>query len=124
MKLLAPMISLLLMFGFINASGAVANDLSGYMAAEGRFFFNDPLFPKQERNDASVAIQPEYYHEWENGSDFTATLFARLDSADSERTHFDVRELNYLWVADSWELRVGIEKVFWGVTEFVHPSNP
>jgi hypothetical protein len=120
MKLLAPMIFLLLVFGFINASGAVAHDLSGYMAAEGRFFFNDPLFPKQERNDASVAIQPEYYHEWENGSSFTATLFARLDSADSERTHFDVRELNYLWVADSWELRVGIGKVFWGVTEFVH----
>jgi hypothetical protein len=96
MKLLAPMIFLLLMFGFINASGAVANDLSGYMAAEGRFFFNDPLFPKQERNDASVAIQPEYYHEWENGSSFTTTLFARLDSADSERTHFDVRG-NWLW---------------------------
>jgi len=28
--------------------------------------------------------------------------------------------LNYLWLGDSWELRVGIGKVFWGVTEFVH----
>jgi len=67
-----------------------------------------------------VALQPEYYHEWEGGSSFTFVPFARLDSADSRRSHFDVRELNYLWLGDSWELRVGIGKVFWGVTEFVH----
>ena len=46
--------------------------------------------------------------------------FGRLDSADSERTHFDIRELNYLWPTDDWELRLGVGKVFWGVTEFVH----
>ncbi|KPK02282.1 MAG: hypothetical protein AMK71_02815, partial [Nitrospira bacterium SG8_35_4] len=33
---------------------------------------------------------------------------------------FDIRELRYLWLRDAWELRVGVAKVFWGVTEFVH----
>ena len=75
---------------------------------------------EQKRNDASIAAQPEYYHEWADGSGFIFVPFARLDSADSDRSHFDIRELNYLWLADEWELRVGIGKVFWGVTEFVH----
>jgi hypothetical protein len=113
-------IIMLLVFGGIRVSVAAAHEFSGFVKAEGRYFFHDPLFPEQERNSASIAAQPEYYHEWKNGSSFTATLFARIDSADSERSHFDVREFIYLWLGDSWELRVGIGKVFWGVTEFVH----
>jgi hypothetical protein len=102
------------------ASQPSAFELSGYVTAEGRLFFKDPLLDEQERDSASIALQPEFYHEWESGSSFIFTPFGRLDSADSERSHFDIRELNYLWLHDSWELRVGIGKVFWGVTEFVH----
>jgi hypothetical protein len=120
MRRLLFAIILLLVSGGITASMVTAHEFSGFVAAEGRYFFHDPLFPEQERNDASLAFQPEYYHEWENGSSFTATLFARVDSADPERSHLDVRELLYLWLGNSWELRVGIGKVFWGVTEFVH----
>ncbi len=110
----------ILAFGVISASVAASHELSGYVAVEGRGFFNDPFYPEQERDNASFALQPEYYHQWENGSSFTFVPFARLDSADSRRSHFDLRELNYLWLGDSWELRVGVGKVFWGVTEFVH----
>ena len=113
-------IVLLLTLSVITVSVAAAHELSGYVAVEGRGFPNDPLYPEQERNNASFALQPEYYHEWENGSSFTFVPFARLDSADSSRSHFDVRELNYLWLGDAGELRVGIAKVFWGMTEFVH----
>jgi len=113
-------IVLLLTFGMITVSAAAAHELSGYVAAEGRGFFNDPLYPGQEQNNASFALQSDYYHEWENGSSLALVLFARLDSADSSRSHVDIREFNYLWLGDSWELRVGIGKVFWGVTEFVH----
>jgi hypothetical protein len=113
-------IILLFTLSLVNAPEIMAHELSGYVAAQCQYFFHDPLFPEQARNDASLATKPEYYHEWEKGSSFTATLFARIDSADPERTHFDVREFNYLWIGDSWELRIGIGKVFWGVTEFVH----
>jgi hypothetical protein len=67
-----------------------------------------------------MAIEPEYYHEWENNLSFVFVPFVRIDSADSNRTHFDVRELNLLWVGDEFEFRIGAGKVFWGVTEFVH----
>lgn len=102
------------------SSWSSAVELSGYIASEGRLFFHEPLFPEQRRNSASIAVQPELYHEWENGSSVLFTPFGRLDSADQERSHFDIRELRYLWLHDSWELRVGVGKVFWGVTEFVH----
>ncbi|HAK37738.1 MAG TPA: hypothetical protein DCM60_05765 [Nitrospina sp.] len=111
---------LFFVFSLINQPIIFAHELSGYAAVEGRGFFNDALFSDQERDNASFAFQPEYYHEWESGSSFTFVPFARIDSADSERTHFDVRELNFLWLGNNWELRVGIGKVFWGTTEFVH----
>lgn len=103
-----------------TVSEARAFELSGYLTAEGRAFFNSPLFDDQRRDSMSLALQPELYHERENGSAFVFTPFARFDSADSERSHFDVREFNYLWLHDNFELRVGIGKVFWGVTEFLH----
>ncbi len=120
MKISLSTIVLLVTFSLLSASVAPAHELSGYVAVESRTFFNDPLFSGQERDNFSFAFQPEYYHEWENGSSFLFVPFLRLDSADSRRTHFDIRELNYLWLTDDWELRVGVGKVFWGTTEFVH----
>jgi hypothetical protein len=111
---------LVAMLCMVFISQSQAYELSGYITAEGRVFFNEPLYPEQDRDSASIAAQPEFYHEWENGSSFIFTPFARLDSADSERSHVDIREFNYLWLGSDWELRVGVGKVFWGVTEFLH----
>jgi hypothetical protein len=97
-----------------------AHELCGHIEVEHWFFFYDPLDTQQEDQTVSIAIQPEYHHEWENGSGITFIPFARFDKEDSERTHFDIRELYWSWFGDVWEVRVGIDKVFWGVTEFVH----
>lgn len=113
-------IILIVTLGLIYPSVTIAGELSGYIAAESRTFLDDATFSGQKRDDYSFAFQPEYYHEWEDGSSFIFVPFLRLDSADSRRTHFDIRELNYLWLTDEYELRVGIGKVFWGTTEFVH----
>lgn len=97
-----------------------AHELSGHASVEARLFFNDPLYQNQEQNNGSISLEPEYYHEWENGSSFTFVPFLRLDSSDPERTHFDIREMNFLLLGDPWQFRIGVDKVFWGVTEFVH----
>ncbi len=66
-------------------------------------------------------MQPEYYREWDAGrQNFTFVPFLRLDETDPQRTHFDLRELTWTMVRDNWELRAGVRKLFWGVTESQH----
>ena len=97
-----------------------AHEVAGYAAGEVRLFPNDALYSGQDDQSSSFVIQPEYYHEFESGSSFAFTPFFRFDSGDQERTHLDIRELTYLWLKEDFELRVGVRKVFWGVTEFIH----
>jgi len=101
-------------------SFAGAHELTGYVEGEVRLYPENPNHPGQRDQSASLAFQPEYYHEFEGGSSVTAVPFFRLDSADAERTHFDVRELTFLWLHDDFEMRLGVRKVFWGVTEVLH----
>ncbi len=119
MKKLLPIALLLSIFATWDLP-AQAFEINGYVALEGRLFMQDSLYIGQEDNNASIAMAPEFYHESPSGSSLTFVPFYRADSADSERTHFDIRELNALLVHDTFELRLGIGKVFWGVTEFVH----
>jgi hypothetical protein len=99
-----------------------ANEWSGYVAGELQYFPNEPLSADQyEHLNLSLAIQPEFQHDWDDGyQTFTFVPFIRLDQHDEERSHFDIRELTWLKATEKWELRAGIRKVFWGVTESQH----
>ncbi|MCK5103748.1 MAG: hypothetical protein KAR17_13080 [Cyclobacteriaceae bacterium] len=112
---------LLISLGFFISLPSICQELSGYIQLEVTGFASNPLWTGQGRNNISISAQPEFYKVWEkSGSTFTFVPFARFDKTDPERSHFDIRELNYLWVNKGWELRMGIGKVFWGTTEFVH----
>lgn len=75
----------------------------------------------QKKNQPSMRLQTEYSTDWNDGADlFVFDAMVRIDQQDNERTHADIRELAWLHVADNWELRTGIRKVFWGVTESQH----
>jgi len=113
---LYPTILVLLALVFQIATGAHAGEVTGYLEAEEMLVWGGG----QERGYMSLAMQPEYYHPWESGHSFTFTPFWRLADANTGRSHFDIRELNFLWPAENWELRVGVGKVFWGTAEFVH----
>jgi len=95
---------------------------TGNLSAEIRYFLNEPFDSRQySHGNVSVAAQPEYYKKWDNGDQsFIFTPFLRIDQNDSERTHADIRELAWLKVTNDWELRAGIRKIFWGVTESQH----
>ena len=96
-------------------------ELSGYVGIEDMVFFKDPVDPQQYNNYLSGVIEAELYHEWDNGNQvFAFVPFFRGAQFDSNRTHFDIRELTYVYAAETWEFRFGIRKVFWGVTESVH----
>ncbi len=94
---------------------------SGFIALEARLFPHDPVDPSQHGNNLSFYIQPEFHTTWANGrQSLTFEPFYRWDQHDDERTHADIRELLWQIAADSWELRAGISKVFWGVAESQH----
>jgi hypothetical protein len=104
----------------VNAP-AQAVELTGSIAGEYRHFVHDSPFTEADKQQASIAFAPELFYEWAEGDqNLVFVPFLRVDSEDSERTHTDIRELRWLYVADDWELRVGVDKVFWGVTESQH----
>ena len=86
-----------------------------------KYFSSDPIDSRQSGNTISSSIEPELYWSFGDGRNSLAfTPFARVDSGDDSRSHSDIRELLWLHLGDGWELRSGIGKVFWGVTESVH----
>ena len=109
------------LFQVVSADENSAGVWSGYISGQGRGFWQSTQFEDQRDGDLSFAIEPEYYNDWNNGlRAVTFKPFVRLDSTDSERSHVDIREAHYLHVLGDWEWRVGIAKVFWGVTESQH----
>jgi hypothetical protein len=62
----------------------------------------------------------EYYTPIGDSASFTLSPFARIDEHDSERSHADLREALWHHWNDKFEIRAGVGKVFWGVTESRH----
>lgn len=97
------------------------HELYGYVEVEGTLFPQEPAYPNQKHNGASIAIKPTFLAEWLDGSlAFTLTPFARLDAADDKRTHADLREAKLDYRQGDWSFTAGADFVFWGKTEAVH----
>ncbi len=107
----------------LAAAGAEAQtvDLSGEISLQARWYPESPAFADQRSGTGGLVVEPTLYAEAGPGTSFTLTPFYRFDSADPERTHGDLREAYLLtfgeWGEDSWELRLGLDSVFWGVAE-------
>jgi hypothetical protein len=106
-------------------SGSVhSGEFSGYIGAQEKLFFEDPLSPIQHNSYLSAVTVPEYFHAWDNGTqELEIRLFYRVDQYDEQRTHGDIREFSWTGVYDEWEIVAGISKVFWGVAETQHLVN-
>ena len=99
----------------------LALEVRGNVAGEYRHFFQDPVDERQHDGNGSFSAEVEIFNEWDDRRQmFAFTPFLRVDQQDDERTHADIRELTWLYIARDWELRVGIRKLFWGVTESQH----
>ena len=96
-------------------------DFRGYMGYEYRSFLHEPVLDTQQSSHVTLSLQPEFYYEWQQEQySLLFTPFARFGGHDKERKHEDIRSLYFQSVHDTWEVRVGIDQVFWGVTESQH----
>ncbi len=112
---------LALLPGLLFSSSAVCAEFSGYVSAEAVTFPDEAQFEGQFDQNVTFAFKPKWQGEWNDGYDlWSAELFMRADNKDSGRNHADIRELLWLKVDGDNEWRVGINTMFWGVTESQH----
>lgn len=121
-KIIRTFLCSTLFFSALTSSiSAVEFEVRGNAEVQGRFFSEEALYPSQHDSYFSLAFMPELFWSWNEGKDsFEFIPSARWDQHDDERTHADIRELSWIHVSDEWESRVGVRRVFWGVTEFQH----
>jgi hypothetical protein len=99
----------------------VPGTFSTEISIESRYFGSNGAYDNHDRRQFSVRISPEYVLAWNNDrSVLTIEPFWRFDSMDDERSHADIRELSFVSSGEHLELRLGISRVFWGVTESRH----
>lgn len=96
-------------------------EISGYAGVESLGFIHNSIDSSQHNHYLSGVAEADFYHDWDEGrQSFTFVPYYRFSQHDNRRTHFDIRELTWLKASEQWELRVGIRKLFWGVTESQH----
>ena len=99
-------------------------EFSGFVSAESRWFFHDAQFPDQFNGvENSFVLEPEWFLEVDEDHQFSFIPFARYDARDDDRSHVDIREAFWRYIQDDWEILIGINREFWGVTESRHLVN-
>ncbi len=99
----------------------VSAEWSGSVTYEYRHFANAPLYAGQHGDNSSIELQPEFHQQWDNGRQlFSFVPYLRADEGDAARDQTDIRQLSWVKAGEVWETRIGIRKVYWGVTESQH----
>ena len=111
---------IIVLFAMISSS-ALASDFSftPSVTTEFRYFPESPAYDGQLEY-----FQPSVYFSGEGrwiSKDRKKRLqfepFLRVDVQDDERSHFDIRELNYSQRFSNFDLLIGNAQIFWGVAE-------
>lgn len=101
-------------------SNAQAFEADAELSVQGFLFLENGAWPHQEDWSASAAVNLDIYHEILDNFHISMEAFYRINSEDKERTHGDLRVAEFLYFNDNLEITIGVGRVFWGATEFVH----
>ena len=100
------------------------HEFSGSLGLESRWYPDDAVHPGQRSYASGFVAEPRFYLEDAEGRSLTLAPFLRYDAADPRRTHADLHEAFLLLFGEfgdgEWELRAGVDRVFWGVAESHH----
>ena len=105
----------------VASLGTQTYELGGYAGVELRVFREAPADVFQMHHSGSILARPELRAHWDSGRQAVVfSPFFRWDAVDGERTHWDLREFYWERWGEGWNLRVGVDRVFWGVMESQH----
>ncbi len=103
-----------------NSSALMAIELTGELSRDTFIFYKSPAWQNQKDYSFSIAATIFYYQQLSNNLSLNFETFWRGDSKDQERSHTDLRVAQLLYYTDYFEISAGLDRVFWGATEFVH----
>ncbi|WP_420590739.1 hypothetical protein [Bacterioplanoides sp.] len=114
--------SALLFAGLSLPCTAFAVQVSGKVGLQWQAYPDKGQYSGQQyQSNLSANIGPEFYWQWRDGnSSLLVKPYYRIDEHDDERSRGDIREFLWMHTHDNIEIKAGISKVFWGVTEFQH----
>ena len=99
-------------------SQLIVGEIIGELSFDNRYFFNAGQ-QEQKKNHTSFSFSPEIFKDDSNKIfHFKAKL--RKDSEDSGRDLNDIQELYLINILEDKEIKFGVSKEFWGVTETSH----
>ena len=116
--------AILVILATLTATQSLADtfvEVFSRLSAETRIYPESAAHPAQRSHASGLTGETTIYVEDDEGRSITVTPFYRFDAVDRERTRADLRDAYLLVYGDAgdgeWELRLGFDRVFWGVTE-------
>ena len=98
-------------------------DVRGSVALQARFFGDDPAWAGQDDaafHGSIIALTELRWRPADSRQRASLVPYLRWDAQDDERSLADLREAYWALEGDGFDLLVGANTVFWGVTESVH----
>ena len=123
MRSLSPIVVLLAALLALPPARGGEVDISGSVELELRAFSSGPAWPGQDTGTLQGSLEYTPEIRWRNtDGNQRASLIPvlRWDASDDERSLADLREAYWAFEGDDFEVLVGANTVFWGVTESVH----
>ena len=112
MKFLSTIVALFLL------NNIFAYEFLGEVILDNRYFLNEGT-SYQDKIHSSFSYSPEIFHDEEDYI-FHLKPKIRKDSQDPKRNLLDLQEFYLLHIGEEREIKFGISKEFWGVTETTH----
>ena len=113
----------LLLSTLVNNIASATWDFSATAELQSRLFSQDARWSGQGGRDVQFSLSATAEARWRNEDGNLRMSFipyARWDDTDSERSLFDLQEAYWAIESGEYELLIGANTVFWGVTESVH----
>ena len=119
LKSLLPLVCLLP--ALAAGTGRASWDVSSNVDLAARVFTEDARWPGQNDATTQFSLGGNLELRW-RGEESRASIIPdlRYDGVDDERSRADLKEAYWAREAENYELLIGLNTVFWGVTESVH----
>ena len=112
------------LLGALAVSANASNwDVSGDIEIQTRWFADSSVHQGQNDSNVTSSIHASTEFKWrgDGGSQRGSIIpFFRVDAIDNERSIFDIREGYWAYEGNNVEWLLGVNTLFWGVTESVH----